>query len=128
MRSLFSAMLVSTSLLWPLSAQPHHSFSLEFDVNRPVELTGTVSTIEWTNPHAWVFIEVEDEDGSLQNWSVEFLGVLTLMRRGMSPQTLGPGDVVSITGYGSRDGTNTANASTLTLTETGQVLWSAEGR
>jgi DNA/RNA endonuclease YhcR with UshA esterase domain len=126
MRTPLSAILLSATLLLPATASPHHSFSLEFDVNRPVELTGTVSSIEWTNPHAWIFLEVEDENGNVQNWSAEFLGVLTLMRRGMSPQTLGPGDRVTITGYGSRDGSNTANASTLTLTETGQVLWSAE--
>lgn len=127
MRTLYSFIVILSSLLWSMSATSHHSFSLEFDVARPVELSGTISNIEWTNPHAWVYIDVEDEQGNPQNWAVEFLGVVTLMRRGMSPQTLKPGDRVIIVGFGSRDGTNTANASSLTL-ENGQLLWSAEGR
>jgi len=125
MRNLILILSVLTSLMWSVSAWSHHSFSLEFDVSRPLELTGTVVNIQWTNPHAWVHIETEDEQGNVQLWSVEFLGVITLIRRGMSPDTLGPGDVVSITGFGARDGTNTANASSLTKVETGEVLWSS---
>jgi len=125
MRNLILILSVQTSLMWSVSAWSHHSFSLEFDVSRPLELTGTVVNIQWTNPHAWVHIETEDEQGNVQLWAVEFLGVITLIRRGMSPDTLGPGDVVSITGFGARDGTNTANASSLTKVETGEVLWSS---
>ncbi|MGA1741569.1 MAG: DUF6152 family protein [Pseudohongiellaceae bacterium] len=125
MRNLILFLSVLTSLMWSVSAWSHHSFSLEFDVSRPLELTGTVVNIQWTNPHAWVHIETEDEQGNVQLWAVEFLGVITLIRRGMSPDTLGPGDVVSITGFGARDGTNTANASSLTKVETGEVLWSS---
>lgn len=125
MRNLILFLSVLTSLMWSVSACSHHSFSLEFDVSRPLELTGTVVNIQWTNPHAWVHIETEDEQGNVQLWAVEFLGVITLIRRGMSPDTLGPGDVVSITGFGARDGTNTANASSLTKVETGEVLWSS---
>ena len=125
MRNLILILSVLTSLMWSVSAWSHHSFSLEFDVSRPLELTGTVVNIQWTNPHAWVHIETEDEQGNVQLWAVEFLGVITLIRRGMSPDTLGPGDVVSITGFGARDGTNTANASSLTKVETGEMLWSS---
>ncbi len=125
MRKLGLFFSVMAPLLWSVSALSHHSFSLEFDVSRPVELTGTVVNIQWTNPHAWVHIETEDDQGNVQPWAVEFLGVITLMRRGMSPDTLGPGDQVIITGFGSRDGTNTANASSLTKVETGEVLWSS---
>lgn len=123
--SLFFCAMVS--LFWSVSVWPHHSFSLEFDVSRPVELTGRVVNIQWTNPHAWVYIETEDEQGNVEPWAVEFLGVITLMRRGMSPDTLGPDDMVTITGFGSRDGSNTANASSLTKIETGEVLWSSSG-
>jgi hypothetical protein len=128
MRSIFSATFLYIGLLWSISSLAHHSFSLEFDVSRPVDLSGDITSIEWTNPHAWVFIDVEDENGNLQNWSVEFLGVLTLMRRGMTPDTVKPGDRVRIVGFGSRDGTNTANATSLTMSDSGQVMWSSEGR
>lgn len=128
MRSFILIFSILASLLWPVTVLSHHSFSLEFDVSRPVELTGTVRNIEWTNPHAWVFIETEDEQGVVQAWAVEFLGVLSLLRSGMGPDTVGPGDLVYITGFGSRDGTNTANASSLTKLETGDVLWESRGR
>ncbi len=128
MRNFIFIFSILASLLWPVNAFSHHSFSLEFDVSRPVELTGTVMNIEWTNPHAWVFIETEDDQGNVQAWAVEFLGVLSLIRSGMSPDTVGPGDLLHITGFGSRDGTNTANASSLTKVETGEVLWESRGR
>ncbi len=128
MRTLFSATFLLTGLMWSISTLAHHSFSLEFDVSRPVDLSGEITNIEWTNPHAWVFIDVEDESGNIQNWAVEFLGVLTLMRRGMTPDTVKPGDRVRIVGFGSRDGSSTANASSLTMVESGQVMWSSEGR
>ncbi|MDG2091257.1 MAG: DUF6152 family protein [Gammaproteobacteria bacterium] len=127
MRSFILIISVLSSFLWSITALSHHSFSLEFDVSRPVELSGTIQNIEWTNPHAWVFIETEDDQGNVQTWAVEFLGVITLIRRGMSPDTLGTGDLVTITGFGSRDGSNTANASSLTKVETGEVLWSSSG-
>lgn len=127
MRNLILISSLLTSLLWSVSALSHHSFSLEFDVTRPVELIGTVKTIQWTNPHAWVHIETEDDQGNVQAWSIEFLGVISLIRSGMSPDTVGPGDLVTITGFGSRDGTNTANASSLTKVETGEVLWKSRG-
>jgi hypothetical protein len=122
---MFLIITVLISLFCPISALSHHSFSLEFDISKPLELTGIVQNIEWTNPHSWVLVEIEDEEGIAQTWAVEFLGVITLIRRGMSPDTLGPGDLVTITGFGSRDGTNTANASSLTKVETGDVLWSS---
>jgi hypothetical protein len=103
----------------------HHSFSAEFDVGRPVDITGSVTNIEWTNPHAWVHLAVEDSEGNIQNWAVEMLGVNALVRGGMSPQTVTSGDVLTVTGFGSRDGTNTANASSVTRTSNGESLWAS---
>jgi hypothetical protein len=121
MRNLILISSLLTSLLWSVSVLSHHSFSLEFDVTRPVELTGTVKIIQW------VHIETEDDQGDVQAWAVEFLGVLSLLRRGMGPDTVGPGDLILITGFGARDGTNTANATSLTKVETGEVLWESRG-
>lgn len=103
----------------------HHSFSAEFDIGRPVEITGTVTDIEWTNPHAWVHLQVSAQDGSTEDWAVELLGINALVRSGMSPRTVKAGDVLTITGFGARNGTNTANASSVTRTETGERLWSS---
>ncbi len=119
----------SAAALWLLSsadAGAHHSFSAEFDIGRPVELTGTVTEIEWTNPHAWVHIETVDEDGNREQWAVEMLGINALVRSGMSPRTVKAGDVLTITGFGARNGTNTANASSVTRTETGESLWTSD--
>lgn len=109
------------------ATRAHHSFSAEFDIGRPVELTGTVTELEWTNPHAWVHLEVKGESGSTEQWAVEMLGINALVRSGINPRTVKAGDVLTVTGYGARNGTNTANASSVTRTETGEKLWSSAG-
>lgn len=119
----FLSALMSLSV--SVSAMSHHSFSAEFDVGRPVEITGNVTSIEWTNPHAWVHLKVDDGEGNTQQWAVEFLGVNSLVRSGMTPQTVKPGDTLTIKGFGARNGTNTANASRVTRTETGESLWAS---
>ena len=119
---IFSILLFTlASLSGAAAVSAHHSFSAEFDVGRPVEITGAVIEVEWTNPHAWVHLETSNGE----KWAVEMLGVNALVRSGMSPKTVGPGDVLTITGFGSRDGTNTANASSVTRTENGESLWSS---
>ncbi|MDG2176058.1 MAG: DUF6152 family protein [Gammaproteobacteria bacterium] len=125
MRNLFSILTIFTILCTPMTVLSHHSFSAEFDVGRPVDFTGSVINIEWTNPHAWVHLAVEDSEGNIQNWAVEMLGVNALVRGGMSPQTVITGDVLTVTGFGSRDGTNTANASSVTRTANGESLWAS---
>ena len=125
MRNLFSILTTFTILCTPMTVLSHHSFSAEFDVGRPVNITGSVTNIEWTNPHAWVHLAVEDSEGNIQNWAVEMLGVNALVRGGMSPQTVTSGDVLTVTGFGSRDGTNTANASSVTRTSNGESLWAS---
>lgn len=126
-RASAAAGLVAGALVSSPFALAHHSFSAEFDVGRPVELTGTVVEIEWTNPHTWVHIETEDEEGRRERWAIELLGINALVRAGVSRRTLGPGDVLTVTGFGARNGTNTANASSLTRADTGERLW-ASGR
>lgn len=105
----------------------HHSFSAEFDVGKPVTLVGSVKSFEWTNPHAWLHLEVVDAQGAPQEWAVEFLGVNALVRTGLSPKNVKPGDKLTVTGYGARNGTNTANGSSVQRTETGETLWASSG-
>jgi Family of unknown function (DUF6152) len=125
MRTGISAFLGAASLMWAVHAFAHHSFSAEFDVGRPVEITGTVTAIEWTNPHTWVHMDTEDQEGHRASWAIELLGINALVRSGMTPRTVKAGDVLTVKGFGSRDGTNTANASSVTRTSTGETLWSS---
>ena len=127
MRNICTVIVGLATLMISASALSHHSFSAEFDVGRPIAITGAVTEIEWTNPHAWIHLAVENDQGKVERWAVEMLGVNSLVRSGMTPQTVKAGDVLTITGYGSRDGTNAANASSVTRTETGESLWASAG-
>ena len=100
-------------------AQAHHAFSAEFDVSRPINLTGPVVEIEWTNPHAWMHIETRDEAGNAQRWAVELVGINALVRFGFTRKTVKIGEVLTVAGFGARNGSNTANASSIARAETG---------
>jgi hypothetical protein len=117
---------------WLLAAAPrassHHAFAAEFDINRPVKLSGTVTKIEWTNPHAWLFIDSKQDNGSLQSWAIELVGINDLLRLGWGRDKVKPGDVINVDGFGARNGTNTANAASVTLASTGELLWASVPR
>ena len=128
MKSLFLSFVGATSLFAAVSAESHHSFAAEFDVNRPVKLTGTVTKLEWTNPHAWVFIDAKDDSGKVQSWAVELVGINDLLRRGWGRDRVKQGDTINVDGFGAKNGTNTANAASVTLANTGELLWASVPR
>ena len=126
MRTAHSLLVSAALLLVATPSLPHHSFAAVFDVGRPVEFTGTVTRLNWTNPHAWIYLDVEGADGSVESWSVELLGINTLLKQGWTPGVLKPGDIIHVEGFGTRDGSNGANASVVTIVATGQELWVSE--
>ena len=123
MRAGLSFFFGAALLLAAAPSMPHHSFAAVFDVGRPIELTGTVTRLQWTNPHAWIHVDVENADGNVEAWRIELLGINTLLKQGWTPGVLKPGDVISVEGFGTRDGSTAANASVVTLVDTGQQLW-----
>ena len=100
----------------------HHAFSAEFDANRPVQLKGTVTKMEWINPHAWIHIDVKMDDGNVEQWMIEGGTPNTLFRRGFTKQSLMPGTIIMVDGYQAKDGTQKANGRNLTF-ENGQRLF-----
>ena len=93
----------------------HHSFSAEFDANKPVTLTGAVTKIEWGNPHIWVYLDVKDDHGTVQPWQCEGGAPNTLTRNGWSRTSLKPSEQVTIYGYLAKDGSRTCNLRAVTL-------------
>ena len=102
------------------SAIAHHSFAAEFDREKPIEFTGIVTKVEWTNPHVWVYINVRDEEsGETVNWGAEFGPPHGLQRRGWRRDTLSIGTQVEVSGWLARNGSKRVNVNTITLTATG---------
>jgi uncharacterized protein DUF6152 len=100
----------------------HHAFSAEFDADRPVKFRGTVTKMEWVNPHAWIHIDVKKPDGTTEEWMIEAGTPNTLFRRGLTKQSLQPGMEVLVDGYQSKDGSLRANGRDLMLPN-GQTLF-----
>ena len=105
--------LLVTGAAAPLSA--HHAFAAEFDARKPIKVEGTVSKLQWTNPHTWIHVDVKRPDGTVENWAVEVGTPSVLFRRGFTKTSLAPGTKVVVDGYQARDGSRRANGRDLTL-------------
>ena len=95
----------------------HHSFAAEYDSNKPTDLTGTVTKVEWMNPHARFYIDVKDAAGKVTNWEFELGSPNGLMRQGWTRNSMKPGDVVNVSGYLAKDGSSLANARNVKLAD-----------
>ena len=104
-------------------ALAHHSFAAEFDAKQPIKLTGTVTKVEWTNPHVWFYLDIKDDTGKVTNWGMEMGTPNILMRNGWRRDTLKAGDMVTVDGFLAKDGSPTGNANSVVLVATGKRLF-----
>lgn len=118
---------VAGLLVSPVPAPAHHSFAAEYDANKPVTLKGTVTRIEWMNPHARFYIDVKDKNGTLTNWNLELASPNLLVRNGWARTSLNVGDEVTVQGSAAKDGSNMANARVVTLANGRQMSAGSSG-
>jgi hypothetical protein len=127
MRVRLAGLTCVATLVASAAASAHHSFAAEFDENKPLKLTGTVTKLEWTNPHTWFFLDVRNPDGSVTNWALELAGPTQLLRQGWRRDSMKVGDVVTVDARRARDDSNKANARTILLASTGKQLLGGPG-
>lgn len=107
----------------------HHSFAAEYDANKPIKLTGTVTKIEWTNPHCYFYIDVKNEEsGKTENWALELGNPNALLRNGWTPNAVKLGETVTVEGTRAKDGTNLGNARSMILVSTGRRLFAGSSQ
>jgi len=109
-------------VLTAVPAFAHHAFAAEFDRQKPVTITGSVTKVEWANPHARFYVDAKDETGKVNNWDFELGSPNGLMRRGWTRNSLKIGDVVTVTGWRAKNAPHVANAGTVTLADGKKVF------
>ncbi|HEY6508327.1 MAG TPA: DUF6152 family protein [Vicinamibacterales bacterium] len=122
-----SLFILGVALLAAQTLTAHHSFDAEFDRNKPVTLKGSVTRVDWGNPHIWVFLDVKDEAGKVSNWGVEGGAPNALFRNGWRKDSLKVGDTVTVEGSKARDGSLRANANRVTLPDGRRVFAGSSG-
>jgi hypothetical protein len=128
MRKAFVVMVAGAGLLVAsVPAIAHHAFAAEFDAKKPIKLKGTVTKMEWINPHAWVHIDVKKPDGTVESWMIEGGTPNTLLRRGFTKNSLLPGTEILVDGYQAKDGSLRANGRDLTLPDGKKLFLGSSG-
>ena len=113
-----AASLIAASAI----ALAHHAYTAEFDTTKPVKVTGTVSKLEWSNPHIWIYLDVKDDHGKVTNWGFSASPPGMLLRRGITKNSLKIGDVLTISGHRAKDGSNNASGNIVTTAD-GRETW-----
>jgi hypothetical protein len=109
------------------SVSAHHAFAAEFDANKPITLKGTVTRMEWINPHSWIHVDVKGPDGKIVSWMVEGGAPNALLRRGFTKESLPAGTVIVVEGYEAKNGTHKANGRDLTLPDGKKLFMGSSG-
>jgi hypothetical protein len=117
MRNMKNLLAASLLALCPLAASAHHSFAAEYDAANPVAVTGTVSKVEWRNPHIWFYVDVKDDAGKVATWGFSGGAPGMLMRRGINPDAMKIGDEIMVEGFRARDGSNNASGGKVTFAD-----------
>jgi Family of unknown function (DUF6152) len=128
MRTKLTGLIIGLGLLavvTPLWA--HHAFAAEFDATKPVKLRGTVTRMEWINPHAWIHVDVKGADGKVVNWMIECGSPNTLFRRGLNKTSVMPGTEIVVDGYQAKDGSNRANGRDVTFPDGRKLFLGSQG-
>ena len=131
MRTTFAMMVGIAGLAamagWATSASAHHAFAAEFDANKPVNFKGTITRMEWVNPHTWMHISVRNANGTMENWAIEAGTPNVLFRRGFTRDTLKVGTEVVVDGYRAKDGSRRANGRDVTFADGRKLFLGSSG-
>ena len=128
MRKTFAIVITAAAVL--LAAVPvwaHHAFAAEFDANKPIKFRGTVTKMEWINPHAWIHVDVKGDDGKITPWMIEAAAPNALLRRGWTKASLPAGTEILVEGFQAKDGANRANGSIITFTDGRKLFVGSSG-
>jgi hypothetical protein len=115
-------------LIGAVPVMAHHSFAAEYDASKPIKFTGTVTKIEWTNPHCYFYVDVKTESGKIESWALELGNPNALLRNGWTPKSVKIGDEVAVEGTRAKDGSLLGNARSMVLMSTGQRLFAGSSQ
>lgn len=127
MRNLLCVLVVGLAVAAGSAVGAHHSETAEYDVSKPVKVTGTIARVEWQNPHVWFYVDVKEADGKITTWGFSSAPPGALMRRGVTKEALKIGAVVNVEGSRARDGSNNASGRRVTFADGTNVFTATEG-